>query len=160
VRLTTYTMLSGVGQDNKYDLQRIARAVGAAAQHFVYEGVHACIFICVCRQENGRDRDRKRVNISELSARVAVYVYAYDVDRIFAHTHTEVASKTAERAAPEWSHTHADNRPQVISAAVNLPHVHYMPSITAAFASELSLSSDEVHTHTPRYANSRRRAHS
>ena len=31
VRLMTYNMHSGVGLDNKYDLQRIARVVGAAA---------------------------------------------------------------------------------------------------------------------------------
>eukprot|EP00277_Geminigera_cryophila_P023645 CAMPEP_0179461020 /NCGR_PEP_ID=MMETSP0799-20121207/43871_1 /TAXON_ID=46947 /ORGANISM="Geminigera cryophila, Strain CCMP2564" /LENGTH=220 /DNA_ID=CAMNT_0021263455 /DNA_START=212 /DNA_END=871 /DNA_ORIENTATION=+ len=96
VRLMTYNMHSGVGLDNKYDLQRIARVVGAAAPDIL------------CMQE--------------------------------------VESNTAERAARKWSHTHADNQPKVISAAVNLPHVHYMPSITASFAPELSSSSDEVLT--------------
>ena len=74
-------------------------------------------------------------------------------------THTqEIESNTEERTARKWSRTHADNQPQIISAAADLPHVHYMPLITASFVPELSTpDSDEVlrvNTHTSHVSSS------
>ena len=46
----------------------------------------------------------------------------------------------------KWSETHSDRQDEAIAAAAGLDFVHFMPSITAVYSSQLSTSSSEVLT--------------
>jgi endonuclease/exonuclease/phosphatase family metal-dependent hydrolase len=54
----------------------------------------------------------------------------------------EVEVNTAPRQARSWSHTHADNQADVIARAAGLDNVHFLPTIEASFAPDLSASSE------------------